>query len=126
DPDRVRTTNDRIGYAHIRGMNSGVHSQGATSIASLRWWMAPAGQADDQPAAGVDDAVLGACRALVRHRYGKWLSKVDAGRRLIGARYQPVETIEQSIAARFGEPPPSGRQARTFQEGVLHELLAAT
>lgn len=107
-------------------MNSGVHSQGATSIASLRWWMAPAGQADDQPAAGVDDAVLGACRALVRHRYGKWLSKVDAGRRLIGARYQPVETIEQSIAARFGEPPPSGRQARTFQEGVLHELLAAT
>ncbi|WP_420881835.1 nucleotidyltransferase domain-containing protein [Rhodococcus sp. (in: high G+C Gram-positive bacteria)] len=95
-------------------------------VDSLHWWMALPSQADDRPAAGADDAVLGACRALVRSRYGRWLSKVDAGRRLLGVGYEPAETIEQSIAARSGEPPPSGRQARTFQEGVLHELLAAT
>ncbi|MDO1486541.1 nucleotidyltransferase domain-containing protein [Rhodococcus rhodochrous] len=95
-------------------------------VDSLRWWMALLGPADDRPSPGADDAVLGACRALVRHRYGRWLSKVDAGRWLLEAGYQPAETIEQSIAARSGESPPSGRQARTFQEGVLRELLAAT
>jgi len=94
-------------------------------IDSLRWWMARPGQADDRSAAGADDAVLGACRALVRHRYGRWLSKVDAGRRLLVAGYRPVGMIEQSIAARSGWPPPSGRQARAFQEGVLQEILAA-
>jgi len=96
-------------------------------VDSLRWWMALLGPAGDRPAPGADDAVLGACRALVRHRYGRWLSKVDAGRRLLEVGYEPAETIELSIAARSGrESPPSGRQARTFQEGVLHELLAAT
>lgn len=95
-------------------------------IDSLRWWMALPSQADDRSAAGADDVVLGACRALVRHRYGRWLSKVDAGRQLLVAGYRPVEVIEQSIAARSGEPPPSGRQARTFQEGVLEEILTAT
>ncbi|WP_413767552.1 nucleotidyltransferase domain-containing protein [Rhodococcus pyridinivorans] len=95
-------------------------------VDSLDWWMALPGPADDQPAPGSDDAVLGACRALVRHRYGRWLSKVDAGRRLLEGGYQPAETIEQSITARSGESPPSGRQARTFQEGVLRELLAVT
>jgi len=69
-------------------------------VDSLRWWMAPAGQDDDRPTAGADDAVLGACRALVRHSYGRWLSN--------------------------GGPPPSGRQARAFQDGVLRELLAAS
>lgn len=94
-------------------------------IDSLHWWLALPSQADDGSAAGGDEAVLGACRALVRHRYGKWLSKVDAGRQLLVAGYGSVEMIEQSIAARFGEPPPSGRQARTFQEGVLKEILTA-
>lgn len=95
-------------------------------VDSLRWWMGLPGHAYDRPATGTDDAILGACRALVRHRYGRWLSKVDAGRRLLGTGYQPVEMIEQSIAARSGNPAPSGLQARTFQEGVLRELLAAT
>lgn len=95
-------------------------------IDSLQWWMALPSQVDDRSTAGADDAVLGACRALVRHRYGRWLSKVDAGRRLLVAGYRPVEVIEQSIAARSGGPPPSGRQARTFQEGVLKEILTAT
>ena len=95
-------------------------------IDSLHWWMALSGQSDARSAAGADDAVLGACRALVRYRYGRWLSKADAGLRLLGAGNQPTEAIEQSIAARWGGPPPSGRQARTFQEGVLHALLTET
>ncbi len=73
---------------------------------SLHWWMALSGQSDDRSAAGADDAVLGACRALVRYRYGRWLSKVDAGRRILGAGDQPTEAIEQSIAARCGGPHP--------------------
>ena len=95
-------------------------------IDSLHWWMTLPSQTDDRSAAGADDAVLGACRALVQHRYGKWLSKVDAGCQLLVAGYRPVEVIEQAIAARSGEPPPSGRQAQTFQEGVLKEILTAT
>lgn len=95
-------------------------------IDSLRWWMALPDQVDDRSAAGADDAVLGACRALVRHRYGRWLSKVDAGRRLIVTGYRPVEVVEQSIAARSGGSPPSDRQARAFQERILKELLSAT
>lgn len=95
-------------------------------IDSLRWWMSQPSQVDDRSAAGADEAVLGACRALVRYRYGRWLSKVDAGRQLLGGGYRPVEMIEQAIGARLGEPPPSGRQARVFQEGVLQELLAAS
>jgi hypothetical protein len=66
---------------------------------------------------GLDRSILRqGGRALVRHRHGRRLSKVDAGRRLLVAGYRPVEVIEQSIAARSGEPPPSGRQERTFQE----------
>uniref|UniRef100_UPI00245435F1 nucleotidyltransferase domain-containing protein n=1 Tax=Nocardia farcinica TaxID=37329 RepID=UPI00245435F1 len=93
-------------------------------VDSLRWWMALHGRPDDRPTTGTDDAVLGACRALVRHRHGRWLSKVDAGRRLLWTGYQPVEVIEQSIAARSGAPPPSARRARDFQQGVLRELLS--
>ena len=92
-------------------------------VDSLHWWMALQ-PADDQPAAGAEDAVLGACRALVRYRYGKWLSKVDAGQRLLATDYQPVKVIEQSIAARSGGSSPSGRQARIFQNGVLKEISA--
>lgn len=94
-------------------------------VDSLHWWMALPGQTDDRPAAGAEDSVLGACRALVRHRSGRWLAKVDAGRRLLAAGYRPVEVIEKSIAARSGGTPPSSGQARTFQAGVLQEILAA-
>ncbi len=91
-------------------------------VDSLHWWMALPGPTDDRPTAGAEDAVLGACRALVRYRYGEWLSKVDAGRQLHSTGYQPVEVIEQSIAARSGEPSPSSRQARAFQNGVLKDI----
>ena len=95
-------------------------------IDSLRWWMALPGPANDEPAAGADDAVLGACRALVRYRDGMWLSKIDAGRHLISTGYKPTEVIEQSIAARSGKPSPSGPQSRMFQRGVLEEISAST
>lgn len=91
-------------------------------IESLQWWMALPSHDADHSVSGAEDAVLGACRALVRHRYGRWLSKVDAGRRLLKAGYLPVEVIEQSIAARSGGIPPSGRRARTFQNSVLDEI----
>jgi hypothetical protein len=91
-------------------------------IDSLRWWMALPTPPGDEPAVGADDAVLGACRALVRHRFGVWLSKVDAGRRLLTDRDRDADVIEQSIAARDGGPAPTGRRARAFQEQVLDEI----
>lgn len=85
-------------------------------IDSLHWWMALTGQAGDGPAAGADDAVLGACRALVRQRYGRWLSKVDAARRLLAAGYEPAAVIDRSIAARSGGPPPTGGKHGHFRK----------
>jgi hypothetical protein len=90
-------------------------------MTSLRWWAAqqPPG---DEPVPGAEDAVLGACRALVRHREGRWLGKVDAGRQLLESGSPPADLLEQSIAARTGGPPPSGARGRAFQEQVLHEI----
>lgn len=93
-------------------------------ISSLHWWMARSNPADDQPTAGAVDAVLGACRTLVLYRDGTWLSKVDAGRQLLASGYEPVEVIEQSVAARSGGVPPTGRQASAFQQDVLKEISA--
>ena len=95
-------------------------------IDSLRWWMALPNPDGDQPAVGAEDAVLGACRALVRDRYGTWLAKVEAGRHLLAVGYRPAEVIERSIAARTGGLPPSGQRARAFQLGVLQEISART
>ncbi|MGK5672730.1 nucleotidyltransferase domain-containing protein [Micromonospora sp. URMC 106] len=50
---------------------------------ALRWWLALPTPPGDGPAPGAEDAVLGACRSLVKVRHGVWLSKADAGRRLI-------------------------------------------
>ena len=43
-----------------------------------------------------EDAVLGACRSLVRFRDGVWLAKVDAGRRL-AARGEDVDVLTQAL-----------------------------
>ena len=91
-------------------------------VTSLHWWMALPTPSDDHPAPGAEDAVLGACRALVRHRSQRWLAKVDAGLRLLEDGYQPADLIEESIAARSGAPPPSGGRARMFQQQVLEEI----
>ncbi|RZU76249.1 hypothetical protein EV384_4884 [Micromonospora kangleipakensis] len=88
---------------------------------ALAWWLALPIPAGDGPAPGAEDAVLGACRSLVKARDGVWLSKVDAGYRLM-ERGEHVELIARSIAARRGEPPPSGPEARAFQRQVLAEV----
>ncbi|MEU3457772.1 nucleotidyltransferase domain-containing protein [Micromonospora sp. NPDC006766] len=88
-------------------------------VAALTWWLAL--PTPDGPAPGAEDAVLGACRALVRHRDGLWLAKVDAGRRL-AARGEDADLIRRAITARRSGPPPSGAEARAFQRRVLDEI----
>jgi hypothetical protein len=56
----------------------------------------------------------------VRFRYGVWLSKVAAGRRLFDDCPSPL--IERSIQARHGGVPPTGPEARAFQQSVLNEI----
>ncbi|MFG3558852.1 nucleotidyltransferase domain-containing protein [Micromonospora sp. NPDC047557] len=92
-------------------------------IEALTWWLALPTPPGDRPAPGAEDAVLGACRSLVRHRDGEWLSKVAAGRRLVDTG-DPAEVIPLAIAARHGGPPPTGAQARAFQERVRAEVAA--
>jgi hypothetical protein len=88
---------------------------------SLRWWIARTTPSGAGHAPGAEDAVLGACRALVRIRYGEWLSKVDAGMRLLEDG-QGSSVIEEAIAARSGGPPPSADSALRFQRQVLEEI----
>ncbi|MEU0548356.1 nucleotidyltransferase domain-containing protein [Micromonospora sp. NPDC005979] len=90
-------------------------------VDALSWWLALPTPPDDRPAPGTEDAVLGACRSLVRHRDGVWLSKVDAGRRLVDTDGS-AEMIRRAIAARHGGPPPTGAEARAFQRRVRAEI----
>ncbi|TDC21705.1 nucleotidyltransferase domain-containing protein [Micromonospora sp. 15K316] len=94
-------------------------------IDALSWWLALPTPPGDEPAPGAEDAVLGACRSLVRFRYGRWLAKTDAGERLIADGDDATPVIERSIAARRGGTPPTGPQARTFQQRVLDEITRA-
>lgn len=93
-------------------------------VASLQWWMART-PADDRPIPGADDAVLGACRALVWHRERRWLSKAAAGQQLLDGGGGPADLVAASIAARTGGPFPSGARAQAFQRQVLEELASA-
>ncbi|SCE93791.1 nucleotidyltransferase [Micromonospora mirobrigensis] len=90
-------------------------------VDALAWWLARPVPPGDTPAPGAEDAVLGACRSLVRVREGVWLSKADAGRRLAGRGYAP-ELIDRAIAARAGGTPPGGAEARAFQRQVRAEI----
>jgi hypothetical protein len=92
-------------------------------VVSLHWWIERPTLADDRRAPEAADAVLGACRALVRIRSGRWLGKVDAGRWLLTGGCEPADVVvEESIAARAGGPPPAGTRARAFLERVLVEI----
>ncbi|WP_036372686.1 nucleotidyltransferase [Micromonospora sp. ATCC 39149] len=93
-------------------------------VDALTWWLALPTPPGDEPAAGTEDAVLGACRALVRCRDGIWLPKVAAGRRVIGWGHPASGLIERAIAARHGGPPPGGRTARAFQQGARDGIRA--
>jgi hypothetical protein len=100
-------------------------------VASLRWWIARTTPSDTTrlPDAedatlvpGAEDAVLGACRALVKHRWDRWLSKVDAGLLLLEDGYEPGDIISDALAARSGGPSISGERARQFQLHVLEQV----
>ncbi|MFI5836731.1 nucleotidyltransferase domain-containing protein [Micromonospora sp. NPDC051300] len=95
----------------------------ALLVDALRWWLALPTPPGDAPAPGAEDAVLGACRALVRCRDGVWLGKVDAGRR-VAADDPDAALIHRAVAARAGGPPPSGPAARAFQRRVLARIEA--
>ena len=84
-------------------------------VEALGWWVR-------QPGDPVD-AVLGACRSLVRYRDGEWLAKVAAGRRLIASGHPAARVVEAAVAARVGAgPPPSPADARAFQRRVRAEI----
>lgn len=85
-------------------------------VDALTWWLA-------RPVGSADDAVLGACRSLVKIRDGVWLSKVAAGRRLADTGHEPT-LITRCIAARQGAAPPDVDEARAFQRRVLDEIRA--
>ncbi|MFI1193970.1 nucleotidyltransferase domain-containing protein [Micromonospora sp. NPDC020750] len=93
-------------------------------VDALTWWLALPTPPGDAPAAGAEDAVLGACRSLVRCRDGVWLPKVAAGRRLVERGHPEAALVERAIAARHGGPPPGGQTARAFQRAALDELRA--
>ncbi|WP_307871079.1 nucleotidyltransferase domain-containing protein [Micromonospora sp. C51] len=99
-------------------------------LEALRWWLARPVPAEEVPAPGAEDAVLGACRSWARLRTGMWLPKVAAGRRLLDEAgplvdADTIELVERSIAARDGGPPPAGAAARAFQRRVLADLAGA-
>ena len=84
-------------------------------VAALGWWVRLPGDPVD--------AVLGACRSLVRYRNGEWLSKVAAGRRVLAMGHQPAGVVEAALGARLGTgPPPSPEAARAFQRQVRSEI----
>ncbi|MCI4065988.1 nucleotidyltransferase domain-containing protein [Micromonospora sp. R77] len=92
-------------------------------VTALRWWLAVPLPEGDAPAPGAEDAVLGACRSLVRVRDGVWVSKVAAGRRvadLVGHG----DLLRRAVAARNGGPPVGAGEARAFQRWVLGRLDA--
>ncbi|MEU1889044.1 nucleotidyltransferase domain-containing protein [Micromonospora sp. WMMD987] len=92
-------------------------------VAALRWWLERSAPPGDGTVPATVDAVLGACRALVRVHDGDWLSKVAAGRRIIALGRDP-ELVRRCVDARAGGPPPDGTAARAFQQRVLDEIAA--
>jgi hypothetical protein len=96
----------------------------ALLLDSLVWWWRRT-PPQPTPTPGAEEAVLGGCRALVRHRHDTWLAKVAAARRFLAEGGTPSGLLEQSIRARSGGPPPSGSDARVFLEQVRLELARA-
>lgn len=92
-------------------------------VDALDWWLARPTPDGDQPAPGAVDAVLGACRSLVRHRVGVWLAKEPAGRRVLAAD-PGADVVARALSARAGGPAPGGPAARAFQRRVREEIMA--
>lgn len=87
-------------------------------VDALTWWLRLPGDPVD--------AVLGACRSLVRVRDGRWLHKVAAAERLLETGYQPADVLTAAIAARLGTgSPPTGSAARAVQRAMRSEIRNA-
>lgn len=88
----------------------------ALLVDALTWWLRVPGDPVD--------AVLGACRSLVRVRDGRWLPKVAAAQRLLETGYQQADVLSAAIAARLGTgSPPPGSAARAVQLAVRTEIM---
>ena len=84
-------------------------------VEALTWWL----RQQEDPV----DAVLGACRSLVRHREGVWLPKIAAAERLRATGYRPAEVLDAAVAARLGTGPPPGKgEAAALQRRVRSEI----
>jgi RimJ/RimL family protein N-acetyltransferase len=82
---------------------------------ALTWWLRQPGDPGD--------AVLGACRSLVRVREGEWRPKIAAAQRLLAAGYQPAAVVEAAVAGRLGTGAgPAVEAARAFQRAVRTEI----
>ncbi len=90
---------------------------------SLQWYLDETSR-QESPSLDTAEAVLGACRALVRMRSGYWMAKVAAANRLVDEGMAP-DLLRQAIAARTGGTPPDLAAARHFERLVLDELAAA-
>ena len=87
----------------------------ALLVEALTWWLRQPGDPGD--------AVLGACRSLVRVREGAWLPKIAAAERLLATGYRPAVVLEAAITGRLGTgPAPSSEAARAFQRAVRTEI----
>jgi hypothetical protein len=94
-------------------------------VDALRWWDARAALLGEGPAAGTEEAVLGACRALVRHRTGAWLAKAEAGMRLVREGDPDAGLVAAALAARTGAPSPAAPPVRAMLGRVAGEIAGA-
>ncbi len=84
-------------------------------VEALGWWMQVPGD--------TVDAVLGACRSLVRFRDGVWLSKMAAGERVVAQGHPLASVVDEAVAARQGDgTAPAEEAARRFQRAVRDEI----
>ena len=73
-----------------------------------------------------DDAVLNACRALIRVRSGVWHSKDEAGRLAADQGLAPSAVVAEALDARGGGPQPSPAGIDPFLEAAERTLRALT
>ena len=79
-------------------------------VDALRWWLARPTPPGDGPATGAEDAVLGACRALVRHpRRGL---AGQGRRRPAGGRHRPGHRVDPGVDRRPPRRPAPERPGR--------------
>jgi len=83
-------------------------------VEAMTWWIGR--EVEDSV-----DAVLGACRALVKLRHGTWVSKVAAGERLVADGGSDA-VVQMALSARSGGRAPTLDAARAFQRRALTEV----